>query len=164
MAEEKFVLTRIGYERLQRELDYLENMEAEEVAEQLADVHDDTEYGEEATFFDAVVTKELLDGRIAHLKMVLARAEIIDEDLNPHQVDPGDRVTVWDFVEQEEVVFDLLGSAEVTHARRRGVSIDSPVGKALLGKRVGEVVEIEVPEGKARYMIRKIDSIPEDEQ
>jgi transcription elongation factor GreA len=125
------------------------------VAEQLADVHEDTDWGEEATFFDAMVEKERLDERIGHLRYVLEHAEIINGDNDPDLVDPGDRVTVWDLNNKEEVVYDLIGSEEVAHGRH-GVSIKSPVGQALIGHRIGDVVEVEIPDGIARYTIRKI--------
>jgi transcription elongation factor GreA len=159
MANERFVLTRAGYGVLQRELEDLLRKNTEEMAEQLADVHDDTEFGEEATFFDVVMEKELLDQRIAHLRAVLARAEIVDEDPDPTRVDPGDRITAWDFAEKQEVSFDLLGSAEVTYGRE-GISTESPVGRALMGRKVGDVIEVDVPDGKARYAIRRIERIP----
>jgi transcription elongation factor GreA len=156
MASEQFLLTRAGYEQLQRELeDLLE--QAKDMAEQMADVHDDTEFGEEATYFDVMAAKERLDSRIAHTRRVLQSAQLIGEDdPDPTRVDPGEHVTVWDFKEHEEVTFQLLGSEEVARGLP-GISIESPVGKALLGKRVGDVVEVIVPDGKARYAIRKIE-------
>src|SRR5690349_6935793 len=99
MAEERFILTPAGYEQLQRDLEDLIE-QSKEVAEQMADVHDDTEFGEEATYHDVMENKERLDSRIAHLRRVLLRADIIsDEDPDPTRVDPGERVTVWDFAE-----------------------------------------------------------------
>jgi transcription elongation factor GreA len=156
MAEERFILTPAGYEQLQRDLeDMIE--QSKEVAEQMADVHDDTEFGEEATYHDVMENKERLDSRIAHLRRVLLRADIIsDEDPDPTRVDPGERVTVWDFAEKAEIVFQLLSTEEVARGLS-GVSTESPVGRALLGRRVGDVVEVEVPDGKAKYAIRKIE-------
>ncbi len=156
MANERFILTPAGYEQLQRELeDLLE--QSKEVAEQMADAHDDTDFGEEATYFDVMDAKERLDSRIAHLRRVLQLADVIsEEDPDPTRVDPGEYVTVWDFSAGEEAVFHLLGGEEVARGLP-GVSIDSPVGKALLGGRVGDVVEVEVPDGKVRYAIRKIE-------
>jgi transcription elongation factor GreA len=123
----------------------------------MADVHDDTEFGEESTYHDVMETKERLDQRIAHLRRVLQLAQIIsDEDPNPTRVDPGEQVTVWDFAEKAEVVFQILSSEEVASGLP-GISFESPVGKALLGRRVGDVVEVEVPDGTAKYAIRKIE-------
>lgn len=161
MAEENFYLTKEGYANLERELQILIENDRQKMAEQLKDVHEDTEYGEEATFFDVVTAKERLEEKINYLRRVLARAEIIGEDRDPLRVDPGERVTVWDFETKEEVIFDLLGGPEITTGRH-GVSINSPVGQALLGKKVGDVIEVEVPDGISRFAIRKIESIPPD--
>ncbi len=161
MSDSEFILTRAGYNKLKIELDKLLNEEIGKAAERLAEAHED-EAGDEANFYAAKVNKERLDARAAHLKLVLAQAEIIEEDPDPESVSPGNRVTVLDIDEKEELVFDLLGSTEIANVRK-GVSINSPVGKALLGQRVGDKVEVEVPVGIARYKIRKIEMIPDDE-
>lgn len=155
MQDERFILTRAGYETLEQELNDLVTRQTQKMAEQLADVHEDTDWGEEATFFDAMVEKERLDERINHLHYVLEHAEVINGDNDPELVDPGDRVTLWDLNTDEEVIYDLIGSEEVAHGRH-GVSIKSPVGHALIGHRIGDVVEVQIPDGIARYTIRKI--------
>jgi transcription elongation factor GreA len=162
MAEERFILTRAGYEALQRELQLLEDQYKEELAG-----YADTNYSyadsspEEAANFETKTTKEETEERIGHLKLVLENAEIIDDDPDPTRVDPGDRVTVWDFSQRQPLQFDLLDGEEIINGRE-GVALDSPVGKALLGKRIGDVVEVEVPDGKVRYCIRKMEPIPRD--
>jgi len=161
MAERRILLTRSGYEQLQRELNILTGEENTKVAEMLADAREDDQ-GEEAVFFDAMVSKERLDERVAHLQNVLARAEVIDADADPDTITPGNRVTVYDMTEKEEFVMDLLDTEEITHGRR-GVSLEAPVGRALLGKHVGDKVKVEVPDGVVTYKVRKIDMIPEDE-
>ena len=160
MAERRILLTRSGYEQLQRELNILTGEENTKVAEMLADAREDDQ-GEEAVFFDAMVSKERLDERVAHLQNVLARAEVIDADADPDTITPGNRVTVYDMTEKEEFVMDLLDTEEITHGRR-GVSLEAPVGRALLGKHVGDKVKVEVPDGVVTYKVRKIDMIPED--
>jgi len=161
MAERRILLTRSGYEQLQRELNVLTGEENTKVAEMLADAREDDQ-GEEAVFFDAMVSKERLDERVAHLQNVLARAEVIDADADPNTITPGNRVTVYDTTEKEEFVMDLLDTEEITHGRR-GVSLEAPVGQALLGKHVGDKVKVEVPDGVVTYKVRKIDMIPDEE-
>jgi transcription elongation factor GreA len=161
MAERRILLTRAGYEKLQRELNILTSEENAKVAEMLADAREDDQ-GEEAVFFDAMISKERLDERVTHLQNVLARAEVIDVDEDPDTITPGNRVTVYDTVEKEEFVLDLLDTEEITHGRR-GVSLEAPVGRALLGKHVGDKIKVEVPDGIVTYKIRKIDMIPDDE-
>ena len=161
MAERRILLTRPGYEQLQRELNILTGEENAKVAEMLADAREDDQ-GEEAVFFDAMISKERLDERVGHLQNVLARAEVIDADEDPNTITPGNRVTVYDTTEKEEFVMDLLDTEEITHGRR-GVSLEAPVGRALLGKHVGDKVKVEVPDGVVTYKVRKIDMIPDDE-
>ena len=160
MAERRIRLTRPGYEKLKRELNILTSEENSKVAEMLAEAREDDQ-GEEAVFFDAMISKERLDERVSHLQNVLARAEIIDADEDPNTITPGNRVTVYDTVEKEVFTMDLLDTEEITHGRR-GVSLDSPVGRALLGKQVGDRVKIEVPDGIVTFKVRKIEMIPDE--
>ena len=161
MVERRILLTRSGYDKLQRELNILTGEEHSRVAEMLADAREDDQ-GEEAVFFDAVISKERLDERVAHLQNVLARAEVINADEDPDTITPGNRVTVYDTSEKEEFALDLLDTEEITTGRR-GVSLDSPVGRALLGKQVGDRIKVEVPDGLVTYKIRQIDMIPDEE-
>lgn len=157
MSEEKYVLTRSGYERLERELQTLRELQASEI-EQVAEAFDDTDFGENAAYYDAVTDKDRVAARIAHLERVLSRAEIVEGDSDPEHVTPGNRVTVWDPEEEEEIIFDILSSEEVAYGLK-GISTESPVGKALLGHAVGDTVEVEVPAGVFRYQVRKIEVI-----
>ncbi len=158
MAEERFFLTRAGYDALKRELEALKSRDQQQLADYASTLWTSDPSPEEAAFVEAKVTKERTDERIGYLTLVLEHAEFIDEDPDPLRVDPGERVTVWDLDAREERQFTLVGSAEAI-AGLEGVPIDSPMGKALLGHRVGDVVEVEVPDGKARYVIRKIEHI-----
>lgn len=160
MAERRIRLTRQGFQKLQRELNILTSEENTKVAEMLAEAREDDQ-GEESVFFDAMISKERLDERISHLQNVLARAEIIDADEDPNTITPGNRVTVYDNVEKEAFSLDLLDTEEITQGRR-GVSLDSPVGRALLGKQVGDRVKVEVPDGLVTYKVRKIEMIPDE--
>lgn len=145
---------------MQRELHVLTSVENTKVAEMLAEAREDDQ-GEEAVFFDAMVSKERLDERISHLQDVLARAVIVDVNEDPHTISPGNRVTVYDTVEQEEFPLDLFDTEEITHGRR-GVSLDSPVGRALLGKKKGDRVKVQVPNGLVTFKVLKIEAIPDD--
>jgi len=147
-------LTQAGYDALKSEL---EQLEAREVGQKAAyiDVNYSSDVSSEEAASDEVYddldrTRE----RIGHLKMVLEQA-VIAEDSGAKVVDPGERVTVYDEETKETFEFTLIGGEEVI-AGREGVAIDSPVGKALVGRRVGETVEAETPDGVVRYTIRKI--------
>jgi transcription elongation factor GreA len=160
MTQQQFVLTKAGYEQLQLELaDYeaRRSGQAEEESDVQSDV--DEQFPEEGAEFEARTMREFMDERIGNLKLILERAQVVEEDPDPRVVDPGDRVTVWSVSENEEFQYDLVGSAEVMYIGE-GVSVDSPVGQALLGKRVGDVFEVETPDGTTRYAIRHIEPIP----
>jgi|FLYN01.1.fsa_nt_gi transcription elongation factor GreA len=158
--QERFILTRQGYEELKRELEELEQLQRRR-HDRFAEVNYSSDPArEEAAYFETRTRKEFVDQRVDYLRVVLERAEIVEEDPDPMRVDPGDRVTVWDFESDQETTFDLVGNSPEVIFGREGISIESPVGQALLGRRVGDVVEVAIPEGKARYAIRKIERIP----
>lgn len=170
MSEEKFVLTQRGYEQIKQQLEMLE-AEAREERAVLGDSLNDKAGGDDddadvAIEFDSRRRKERKDEKIGYLRFVLDRAEIY-EDPDPERVNTGERVTLWDFEAREEFQLDLLSSAEITARTNVGPGVedasdDSPIGKALLGKRVGDIVEVETPNGINRYTVRYIEPIPGD--
>src|SRR3954454_16517352 len=106
MAQDRFVLTRAGYDKLKEEMDELQGRLKGEI-----DNYGDVHYSafdpspEEAAFVETKTTKEDTEQRIDHLKFVLDRAEVIEEDPDTTRVDPGERVTVWDLEAEEERQF-----------------------------------------------------------
>jgi transcription elongation factor GreA len=158
MADEHY-LTREGYDSLGKELRRLEFVELPEIAERLNEVRSETDSeGEDPQLFNILSQKNYVDERIANIKRILANAVVMEEDPDPDAANPGDRLVVKDLEAGDEIVFDLLDSAEVVHSRR-GISTKSPVGQALLGKRVGDVVTVKTPEGKVRYEILRFEDV-----
>lgn len=160
--DDDIILTRSGYEKLQRELNLMLQEETGEMAERMAEIRSEGDFSQDTAFFDAMTDKNILDERVAFLQHILNRAQILENDLDPDSATPGDRITVRDMDTKEEFDFDLISGVELAYGKRRGVSLGSPVGKALLGKKVGDVVEVEVPDGKVRYKILSMGEIPED--
>lgn len=161
--DERYILTPTGYETLQQQLTGYE----QRLKRQMDDVENlqndvDEQYGEEGAAYDIHTRREYLMERIENLRLILRDAEVIHEDPNPRLIDPGDRVTVWNATEREARQYDLIGSAEVQYGRE-GISIESPVGKALIGQRVGDVIHVETPEGTVRYVIRSIERMSSTE-
>ena len=164
---EKFVLTPEGYANIQQQLAALEAVEKAERAE-FADAVNDKAGGDDddsdvAVEVDARIRKERTNEKIGHLRFILERAEIY-KDARPDQIDVGERVTLWDFEDEQEILVDVISSAEIitsinTKSKAKDASDESPIGKALLGKRVGDIVEVEAPDGKVRYAVRKIEPI-----
>ncbi len=162
MVEEEHILTRSGYEKLKTQLGKL-LVVLEGQDQRLAELNEDRKVDDEdPEFFNVMSDKQLLEERIERLRTVLAIATVIDDDPDPETASPGDRVVVMDLDEKEELTFDLLSSLEIIYGRK-GVSLGSPVGQALLGKRLGEKVEVKVPDGVARYKLVRFEEIPPDE-
>ncbi|MFW5691020.1 MAG: GreA/GreB family elongation factor [Chloroflexota bacterium] len=162
MSDDAVYLTRAGYERLKRELDLLTTVETMEMAERMAAVREEADFAQEPAFFDAMSDKNLLDERIARLRAILQRAEIIEGDLDPESATPGDHITVKDLDTGEELDLHLLSGAEIALGQR-GVSLGSPVGRALLGKKVGETLEVKVPDGITRYKVISIEAFKSED-
>ncbi|MEL6272433.1 MAG: GreA/GreB family elongation factor [Pseudomonadota bacterium] len=159
--EQEHHLTRAGYESLEKELRRLEFVELPEIAERLNEIRNETDSeGEDPQLFNILSQKNYIDERLANIKRILANAVVLDEDPDPDSANAGDRVVVLDIEEDEEIVFDLLDSAEVVHSRR-GISTKSPVGAALLGKKVGDTVTVKTPDGKVKFKILRFEDIDE---
>jgi transcription elongation factor GreA len=165
MAEERIQLTREGYETILRELEEA-RARVERATGRMADMHnapdDQNQFHEEAAEFDIKTTQERFNERVRHLEFILSRAQIIEEDPDPARVNIGDRVVVWDFEAEQERTFEIVSSEESIQTQQ-GLSADSPVGQALLGRRIGDVVDVEVPDGTARYSIRRMESVQDTE-
>ncbi len=165
--EEKFILTPEGYAHIKQQLALLEDKEKGEreiLTDALSDSVGNDDNADVGVEFDARTRKEWTDEKIAHLHYILDRAEIY-EDANPSAIDVGERVTLWSFEDRQEMKFDVISSAEVTSGAVVGPGVmdasdASPMGKALLSRRVGDIVEVDAPDGKMRYAVRKIEPIP----
>lgn len=159
MSEERFPLTQTGYQRLQTELEEARASQSDLTAA-LEDIYRDPARmnDEEAADFEIRTRKEQADERVGHLEYVLARADVLGDDPDPKRVNVGDRVIAWDMDTREEFTFNLVSPAEVGLVED-AVTTDSPVGKALLGLKVGDMVEVEAPDGIERYAIRRLERV-----
>ncbi|MCA9887334.1 MAG: GreA/GreB family elongation factor [Anaerolineae bacterium] len=157
MVEERMILTQVGYEKLANELTNLQ-VELREVIEELGDTHDDEGVGDSAQY-SLATERERLQERVDYLKHVINTAEVVDR-APTDTVSVGNRITVEDS-EGEVFSFDLISQAEIINGRR-GVSNESPVGRAMLGHKVGDKIKAETPDGVVKYVIREIEEIPDN--
>ena len=112
MSVDERVLTRKGYEQLERELNKLEKITLPEIAERLTDLKSEVESEQEdPELFELLNRKDYVDDRISDIKRILATAIIQDQDPDPDRATAGDRIVVFDMQYKEEVVFDLLDTA-----------------------------------------------------
>lgn len=146
------ILTREGYNGLKAEVSQLES-ELQELADELRDVkyHDEHNH-EDPHIYNVQSQVDYVRERLNKLKNILDQAEVLDEDPDPNSASPGDIVHVQDMVTGEAMSFQLLDGVEIIQGRR-GVALDSPVGKAMLGKRIGDVIVADIPDGVACYKI-----------
>ena len=156
MVEKQELLTQEGYNKLEEELEYLKAVKRKEVAERLKVAISFGDLSENAEYDEAKNEQAKLEEQILKLDEKLRKAVIIDEsqiDLNIVTV--GSIVKVFDFDFDVEVEYVIVGSAEADPFEGK-ISNESPVGKALLGARVGETVEVQVPDGVSKFKVLEI--------
>ena len=156
MVEKQELLTQDGYNKLEEELEYLKTVKRKEVAERLKVAISFGDLSENAEYDEAKNQQAKLEEKILKLDEKLRKAVIIDEsqiDLDIVMV--GSIVKLYDFDFDEEIEYSIVGSAEADPFEGK-ISNESPVGKALLGARVGEVVEVQVPDGANKFKVLDI--------
>lgn len=155
MANE-MVLTHEGVEEIEKKLEYLKSVKRMEVAEQIKVARAFGDLSENAEYDEAKNEQARVEMEIAMLEKMLKTATIIDEkSVGFDVVNVGTSVRVLDVEANEEEEFYIVGSAEVDVARNK-ISNESPVGRALLGHKVGSVVTVETPSGPMELKILKI--------
>ncbi|NLJ33846.1 MAG: transcription elongation factor GreA [Firmicutes bacterium] len=156
MAEKTVLLTLGGLKKLEQELEYLKTVKRRQVAERIKQAVEFGDINENSEYDDAKNEQAFVEGRILTIERMLRNAEIIDEaDFNPDEVGIGSKVKVLDLEFEEELIYTIVGSAEADLLENK-ISNESPVGKALLGRKKDDVVEITVPAGQLKYRILEV--------
>jgi transcription elongation factor GreA len=151
------ILTPEGFEQLKGELDHLRTDKRREIAQRIAAAREFGEIAENAEYDDAKNEQMMLEHRIAQLEERLRNARLI----NPKEVDTsvvsiGSVVRLRDLAAKETIEYFIVGSAEANPAERK-LSNESPVGKAIMGRKKGETVEVATPRGaKLKFKIMEI--------
>ena len=153
MAEGNILLTREGYNNLAKELERLKNVRRREIAKDLAEARAMGDLSENAEYDAAKDAQAMNEKRINEIENILTRARIIDEDkISKDEALLGATVRVKDLGTGEEFDY-MLVSAEESDFDHNKISVTSPVGKALLGHKAGDIVEVRVPAGSLEYKI-----------
>jgi transcription elongation factor GreA len=153
----KNYLSREGYERLEAELKDLKTRGRKEIANEIAEARAKGDLSENAEYDAAKEAQGMLEKRISELENALANARILDEkDINTDKAYLLSTVTIYNFKVKREVKYTLVSKDEANFKENK-ISVDSPIGKAILGSEVGESVEVEVPAGKLKLEIKKIE-------
>ncbi len=148
-------LTREGYNKLAQELEHLETVTRSEIAMELKTAAADKDFKENAPYDVAKQHQGEIEARIRHLKNMLETGEVVEEAEHAHIIDIGSVVTLHDLDEDEDIVYTLVGPGEID-PRKGKISIQSPVGKALTGKIVGDHVDVEVPAGRLKLKVKNV--------
>lgn len=156
MAEKEVILTKEGLQKLEDELDYLKSQKRKEVSERIKIAIGFGDLSENAEYDEAKNEQAQVEERIYKLEQMIAKAEIIDDSkIDKSKVHVGSVVTILDLEEDEKVEYTIVGSTEADPFEFK-ISNDSPVGSALLGHVVDDVVDVQVPDGVVQYKVLKI--------
>ncbi len=152
------ILTPEGLEKLKDELEYLQTEKRREVAERIKEAREFGDIAENSEYDDAKNEQAMLEARISMLSEKLRSATVIDtDDLSTDVVQVGSVVHVKDEKTGKSTKYSIVGSAEASPAENK-LSNESPVGRALIGRKRNEVVAVQVPRGPARKLkITKIE-------
>lgn len=156
MAEKHVVLTYEGVKKIEEELNYLKTVKRKEVTEKIKVAIGYGDLSENSEYDEAKNEQAFVEGRIATLENMLKNAKIIDdEDIKTDVVSIGSTVRVKDLEFDDELEFTIVGSAEADPVLMK-ISNEAPIGRGLLGKKVGDKVEIQVPDGVSTFEILEI--------
>jgi transcription elongation factor GreA len=150
------ILTAEGYKKLQKEIDYLSNDKRREVAERIRVAREFGDIAENAEYDDAKNEQAHLEARIAMLEERLTAARVVTKkEIKTGEVSIGSKVRLRDVDANQTVEYHIVGSAEADPAENK-LSNESPVGKAIMGRKKGETVQVAAPRGTLKYKILEI--------
>ena len=157
MAEEKkIILTNDGLKKLEEELENLKVVRRKEVAAKIKEARMQGDLSENAEYDAAKEEQAEIETRITQIEKMLRNAEVIDEDeLNTGKVNLGNTVVLWDNEFEEEITYTLVGPAEADPMQGK-LSNESPLGMAMLGHSVGDIIENQAPDGVIEFKILDI--------
>ena len=156
MEIKQTILTTEGLQKLEEELEQLKTVKRKEVADKIKVALSFGDLSENSEYDEAKNEQAIVETRIAQLDAMLKNAKVLDDDeVTTDQVSVGSIVKVKDIEFDEEEIYYIVGSTEADPTNGR-ISDESPVGKGLIGHKVGERLEIEVPSGTIEYEILEI--------
>lgn len=156
MAEKKNILTYEGLKKLEDELQDLKVVQRREIAQKIKEAREQGDLSENAEYDAAKDEQRDIEARIEQIEKILKNAEVVlDEEIDLNKISIGCVVRVLDIEYDEEEEYKLVGSSEASSLENK-VSNESPIGKALIGAQVGDIVEVEAPAGVVQYKVLSI--------
>jgi transcription elongation factor GreA len=149
-------MTKEGYNKLLEEVNYLESEKRPAISKQIAEARDKGDLSENAEYDAAKEAQGILEAKIAQLKTLVSNARLIDESqINTDRVQILNKVTIRNTKNNQQIVYMLVSESEA-NLKAGKISINTPIGKGLMGKKVGNIVEIKVPSGILSFEIMDI--------
>ena len=159
MADQKNILTYEGLKRYEDELQNLKVVKRKEVAQKIKEAREQGDLSENAEYDAAKDEQRDIELRIEELEKLLKNAEVVVEDeIDLDKINIGCKVKVYDVDEDEEMEFKIVGSTEANSLQNK-ISNESPVGQALMGKKAGDVVDVETQAGVIQYKVLEIQRV-----
>ena len=157
MEEKKTLLTYAGLKKLEEELHELKVNKRQEVAQKIKEAREQGDLSENAEYDAAKDEQRDIEARIEEIEKILKNVEVVVEDeVDVDKINVGCKVKVHDFEYDEDMEFRIVGSTEANSLQGK-ISNESPVGKALIGAGVGDIVEVEMPIGIMKYEVLEIE-------
>jgi transcription elongation factor GreA len=156
---EKIPMTALGLERLEKELKQLKSVERPHIIAAIAEARAHGDLSENAEYSAAKEKQSFIEGRIQELEAVISRAEVIDvQALSGEHIKFGATVTIVDEETEEELRYQIVGDYEAD-IKRNLISTSAPIGRALIGKKVGTSVEVITPKGARFYEVLTVEYV-----
>lgn len=156
---EKRMLTSAGLKKLEDELSELEVVRRKEVAEKIKEAREQGDLSENAEYDAAKDEQRDIEARIEEIKAILKDVEVVDEEeVDTNKISVGCKVKIYDCEFEEEIEYSIVGSTE-SNSLEGKISNESPVGRALMGAKVGDVVVAETQAGSMEYKILEISRV-----
>lgn len=157
--DKKNLLTYEGLQKLESELHNLKVVKRKEVAQKIKEAREQGDLSENAEYDAAKDEQRDIELRIEELEKLLKNAEVVDEDeIDLDKISIGCKVRVYDVDFDEEMEFRIVGSTEANSLQNK-ISNESPVGQALMGKKAGDVVDVETQAGVIQYKVLEIQRV-----
>ena len=159
MAEKKNILTYEGLKKLEDELQDLKVNQRREIAQKIKEAREQGDLSENAEYDAAKDEQRNIEARIEQIEKILKNAEVVlDEEIDLDKISIGCLVRVLDVEYDEEEEYKLVGSSEASSLQNK-ISNESPVGQALMGKKAGDVVDVETQAGVIQYKVLEIQRV-----
>jgi transcription elongation factor GreA len=146
-------MTREGYNKLVEEVNYLESEKRPAISKQIAEARDKGDLSENAEYDAAKEAQGILEAKIAQLKTLISNARLIDENrISTDSVQILNKVTIRNTKNDQKMVYTLVSESEAD-LKQGKISVNTPIGKGLMGKKRGDIAEIKVPSGVMTFEI-----------